>query len=93
MLNRVINNESWLNSYPWESVEQKKGFLSLLKHLSDLRPNVRKNMIGAICAYFIQKDHESSEWFVEILGDRVRRLEDEIVLLREELRKQNDVVR
>lgn len=84
--------ERFAKDFPWDSDVQRESFLSMFLWLikkgatSDL-------LLPYVAAFMFQKDHESSEWIVGVIGDRVRRLEDEIVLLREELRKQNDVVR
>ena len=81
-----VTKKYFLENFPWESKEQKEGFLSLMQWLRGIPAALTGLPLFLVFCYLVQKDHESSEWMIGVIGDRVRRLEDEIALLREELR-------
>ena len=82
--------EQWVETFAWESETQKKGFLALVLFLRDHRARERDvefdptdDTLNAIAAWFIQRDHESNEWWNERIGDLSSRFENEIVSLTE----------
>lgn len=74
------------NFHQWDSESQKKSVLSLQQYLVKLGRLSDDQSVWAAIAYMIQKDHESQEWFVNLIGDHVKRLEDQIQSLKMELR-------
>ena len=80
----------FVENFPWESKAQEESFLSFLQWLRKIPAALVGHPVFLLCAFFAQKDHESNEWIVEVIGDRVRRLEDEIQLLRGELQTMRD---
>jgi hypothetical protein len=83
----------WALSFEWESEEQKKGFLALAKFLREhgrnmfhasLQPMDKQDLISA---FFIQKDHESHLWMMEMLDRIISPLQDEIRRLGERIRQ------
>lgn len=66
-----------VEEFPWESKEQKEGYLALVQYglKFGLKPSLP---ISHICAFFIQKDHESHIYWNELVGTQVRNLQDEI---------------
>lgn len=75
--------EEWCEKFPWESEVQKKGVLALYQWFKKLPAELRTDDTRNACvaAWFIQKDHESNEWWGKVLGDQVRGLQDQIRLL------------
>jgi hypothetical protein len=73
-----------LHDFPWESEDQRKGYLALVQYW-------RKNgqdpglLVDSTAAFFIQKDHESHEWMIEMLDRIITPLRNEIMELRREL--------
>lgn len=83
--------------YPWESETQKKGFQALCKDIVDsgrafsgevnMEPHHRLELtLQKVCAWFIQKDHESNQWYNERIGDLDKKYLDELVRLTNENR-------
>ena len=73
---------SFLRSFKqWQSEEQEKGFKAMQGYLLKLGRLTDNNSIWAAFAFLIQKDHEAQQWFVNFVGDHVKRLEDEIMKL------------
>lgn len=73
-----------IDCYPWESEEQRKGYLALIQYIQTRGWNAPA-IVDPIAAFFIQKDHEAQEWFVSLMADHLSRLEGEVAALREEL--------
>ncbi len=76
----------WCKAFPWDSEEQREGFLNLVQYLRRIDPQHRVGEAltispSALAAYFIQKNHESADWFLEHLCKVTRALEDRIVAL------------
>lgn len=83
----------FLEKWPFESKVQREGFLNLVQYVRAHKDKLRGESpmpfpTHLVALYFIQKDHEASAWFLELLGDRVKMLEAEIVALRAEVRDQ-----
>ena len=70
--------------FPWESEDQKKGFLSLLRWLRTLPPWLDIPWALLAC-WQAQRGKETAEWLIETMGSHVARLEDEIMKLRQEV--------
>lgn len=67
----------------WETKEQEKGYhaLKFWLHRQKDRPNPVLSediKVRKIDLFFIQKFHDSAEWFAGLLGGQVRKLQDEI---------------
>ena len=84
----------WIKEFEWESETQKKGFLALVQFMNQrkavLPPDatvaeVIDDSINTVACWFIQKDHESNEWYNERFGDMNSRLENEILALRKRI--------
>ena len=74
--------KDWLSTFEWDSDDQRKGYLSFLQwaHSKGLHVSVRP-----IDLFFIQKDHESHEWWVETVGTHIKGLEHQIKRLSDEV--------
>ena len=74
--------------FKWESVEQQKGFGNLTEWLNKRGYNYQLTPeLFLIACYFIQKDHEAQEWFIQVIGNRISELQLEILKLRSDLEK------
>jgi len=75
-------------TFKFESEAQRKGFLAFLLWLRRV-PSVETMGAGyllpLLALYQMQKDHESSEWFIRVIGDQVHNLRMEIQDLRTQL--------
>jgi len=87
--------DEFVEKYPWESDAQKKGFGALLKDLRektfpearDLSPADRlEHALSLVACFFIQKDHDSNEWYNERFGNLDSRIREDLVRLQEENR-------
>lgn len=81
---------SWRDTFPWESDDQRLGFLAFEKWLRDNHKATlvdEPSLLKCIVAFFIQKDHESNEWWRDTVADQVKSLEMQILALRTELRE------
>jgi hypothetical protein len=80
--------QEWSEAFKWESEDQKKGFFAFWKWWRE-QPTVLHLAFDAescaIVAYFIQKDHESNQWWAETVGELVSRLEQQIGKLQERI--------
>lgn len=71
-------------NFKWESTEQHKGFLNLIQYLKSHCPEGADPLL-LIASYFIQKDHESNEWWLSLITDQFGRMQQEMMKLRIEL--------
>lgn len=83
--------KKWLSMFKWESEAQEQGFGAFIQWFRALPVDTAhgqgsEHFIFCVIAWFIQKDHESNEWWREAVADQVRGLEDQIVLLQERLK-------
>lgn len=72
-------------SKKWQSEAQEKGMKALQLHLQHAGRLTDMNSIWETVSYLIQKDHESSNYFIKVIGDHIGRLEDEIKILQDKL--------
>ncbi len=72
----------WLHKFKWESDGQEKGYKSLLYWLNK---NSLPGEVRPIDLFFIQKDHESHQYWIELVGRQVRILEGQILNLQNQL--------
>lgn len=82
--------KEWVDRYPWKSVVQKEGFLALLKDLRDSKPARELHFTEEqmeVFAWFIQKDHESNQWWDERVCALAKRFEDDLVRIQIENRE------
>lgn len=72
-----------IDSFPWESTDQKKGFMNLFQFLRKHGVDPRyKDVPGRLlAAYLIQRDLESNEWWLGLVSDHFDRLNERIVEL------------
>lgn len=77
--------------FNWESEDQKKGYLALVQYLRGfgIEP---KLPIDYVAAWFIQKDHESNEYWRDMVGQQVSSLQNEIRLLQQEIGIQGEIL-
>lgn len=70
----------FVRGFKWDSENQKKSFGSLVKYLDEKIAGGYDTMdvLLAAVAYLIQKDHESNEWWLKLMGDQIKSLEDQI---------------
>lgn len=72
-------------THKWISEAQEKGMKALQLHLSKAGRLTEQNSIWETFSWMIQKDHESQEYMIKLMGDQISRLEDQIKLLQNEL--------
>lgn len=86
----------WIESHKWRSVEQKEGFLAMVKDLRDGKPGRQIDLPYdhmEVFAWFIQKDHESNQWWSDRFEDFAKKVDDQFVnmiLENRELRRELD---
>lgn len=71
--------------FKWESEEQRKGFFNLIQFLKEKHPQNVHQLIASVAAYFIQKDHESHEYWVELVGNQIGQVNKQLRLLQEDV--------
>jgi len=59
----------------FESEEQRKGYLSFLQWCKEKK---LPNDVTPIDLWFIQKDHESAEWFINMVGNMISNLSHQL---------------
>jgi len=88
-----VSLDEFIENFEWDSEAQRKGFLSfimdfrnkMMNDIADISPNdlLERTLMFMAC-WFIQKDHDSNEWYNERFGDLDKKLTDEIIHLRSE---------
>lgn len=58
-----------------------------LKKHSGLPLMINPNSLAIVACYFIQKDHESNEWWREVIAVQVKDLTDQISKLKKEVQE------
>jgi hypothetical protein len=87
----TVTIQEWIEAFPWESETQKKGFQNFMQFLQKLPSEVKQAPgmeLPCAVAYFIQKDHESHEWWVDMMSKQIEMLQQEIAELKKRLPKQ-----
>jgi hypothetical protein len=74
----------WINEFDFDSDEQRKGYYSFVKWTSEKKVSCTVNPIDL---FFIQRDHESNEWWRQVVSDQVKSLEAQIHQLQKEIRE------
>jgi hypothetical protein len=77
-----------VEAFKWESDAQREGFLALVKFWHDhgLQPVLPLTSMDNLTAlFFIQKDHDSNEYWRELWADQVSKLQDEIKIQMDEV--------
>lgn len=82
----VLDLNTFAAEFPWESDDQQKGFLSLLKWLRS-KPKRLSIPWALLACWNAQKSKETTEWMMVTVGDHVTRLENEIQRLRQEVKE------
>lgn len=82
--------KEWLNNFVWESQVQEQGFGAFIQWFRRLPTaaqlgNGKHNFIFCVIAWFIQKDHESNEWWRDTVAEQMSTLQEEIIRLRDEI--------
>lgn len=66
----MSNNESlFQEDFKWESETQRKGYLALLQYLRKFGIEAT-GPVDAKAAFFIQKDHESNLWWIDLIAQK-----------------------
>jgi hypothetical protein len=77
-----------VEDYKFESIEGEKGFGNLIEFLRKQKRGQDLDLdLALVACYFIQKDHESQEWFSKIIGEVESRLIDQIKILQDRVRE------
>lgn len=88
-LNREL--DAFAKAFDWQSPDQHEGFGAFWKWLNDVcrrrpPPGFGPLAVAAhVVAYFAQKDHESTEWWRELLLEHTDGLQKELQTVRQEL--------
>lgn len=64
----------------WESEAQMKGYANLVQWMK-INEKKFEDAHSAIAAYFIQKTHESHEWWADTVGTQINSLNHQIMRL------------
>lgn len=79
------NLDIYVDEFPWESEDQRLGFLNMVQYLSkfgiEVKLPLQSSISQLIAFYFIQRDHESNEHWAEVVGSQVSEIQDQISLL------------
>jgi hypothetical protein len=78
--------QEWIDAFPWESEDQKRGFLAFVHWGNRLPPEVFDDggdLILASLAFIIQKNLEAHQWWAGVMGDQIKDLQNQIALLRD----------
>ena len=73
-----------VDSFPWESKEQKEGYLALVQYEKQFGYEP-KLPIDTLATFLIQKNFESHEYWRDAVGTQVKMLQDEIKRLQDEV--------
>lgn len=69
-----------VEEFPWASEVQKEGFLNYVQYCASF--GVRTLLpIHPLVPFFVQKDHESNEYWRETMAQQLSSLEDQIRLM------------
>lgn len=92
-----------IDAFPWSSEVQREGFLNYAQYLRDFGVDLGCQLTTAenlAVLYFIQKDHESNEYWRELVGTQVTDLQNQlrtamqdIEMLRESVLQLSETVR
>lgn len=77
----------YVEEFPWQSEAQRKGYLALVQYMRGFGIEPTLPIDPQVC-WQIQKDHESHEWWVEVLGNQVGALQAEIIAVRRQISDQ-----
>lgn len=73
----------FLELFPWESPEQKEGFLHMLKWVKDLKIPyqllTQQHENHLTLAFLIQKNHEAFEWWRETVADQIAQVRADLI--------------
>lgn len=90
----MVNFSSFMRGKSkWDSEAQEKGMKSLQEYLKNFGRLTNEHCVFASIAWLIMKDDESQKWFVNLIGDHVKKLQDEIMILKEEVRELKNELR
>lgn len=78
-----------VENFPWESDVQKKGYLNYVQYLRKFGFEP-KLPVDYLAVFMIQKDHESNEYWRELVGTQVSMLQKEISGLQNLFRGQQE---
>ena len=72
-----------VESFPWESDEQREGYLNFVQYQRQfgMEPALP---IDPVVTYFIQKDHESNDYWRELVSSQVTDLQSQLRSLQQE---------
>lgn len=88
-MDQIIPSNKEMHEFKWESVEQEKGYGNLVEWLR--KRGVKYPLSSEtflVACYFIQKDHESHEWLVEMLSRMLDDIRRDILTLKQDLEQQ-----
>lgn len=78
---------SWVEAFEWESEEQRRGYLALVTWARDRGLSVE---VTPSDLFFIQKDHESNEWWSTTVGNQINGLLSQIHFANRQIRALRD---
>lgn len=87
--------KQWTDEFEWESEAQEKGVLALVQYLKKFGRTALSapSLLDLVAAWFIQKDHESNEWWSDTIGNQVNSLRSDLKIAHDEIRELKAVVR
>jgi hypothetical protein len=75
----------FLKDFKWESQVQEKGYGNLVQFLRRNNITLTDKTLFLIAVYFIERDHESNEYWRQLVGDQVSNLQSEIKHLQDQV--------
>ncbi len=69
----------------WDSSEQELGMKALHLYLQKAGRLTDQNSIWQTIAWLIQKDDESQKYFINLMGDHISKLQDQVKQLQQEI--------
>lgn len=76
--------EYTIDRYPWDSEEQKQGYLGLISYMKRIVKLVPMHVMPAL-AFFIQKDIDAHVYWRELVGTQITDLQNQIMVLKLQL--------
>ena len=72
-----------VDAFPWETEEQKEGYLNFVQYQRQfgIEPTLP---IDPVVTYFIQKDHESNDYWRDLVASQVADLQSQLRKLQDE---------
>jgi septal ring factor EnvC (AmiA/AmiB activator) len=72
------SDNTFVDGFPWESEDQAQGYKNLQQFMRLRGREITNVDLNLVCAYFIQKDLESVDWWRDTVSSQTGSLEEQI---------------